>query len=104
MFPASGLNVSTSCAAACVDSVSAITAMAACLAARIKAIPPSGLGRSERRKGDQLHCPYYLATLSHLAFEGARALSVLTKSRNWDTQYMAIAPLLKSGRRTSRMP
>src|SRR5215467_7934689 len=40
---------------------------------------------------------------AHLASEGARALSVLTKSRNWDTQYTAIAPLLKSGRRTSRM-
>ena len=69
--------------------------------------------RYVRSKGDQLHCPYCLATLSfpsttHLASEGRphremRVLSALTKSRNWDTQYTAIAPSLKSGRRTRRM-
>ena len=32
-----------------VDAVSAITAMAACLGARINAIPPFGLGRSEHQ-------------------------------------------------------
>src|SRR5215813_3233184 len=76
---------------------------------RIEQIRAARQARYVRSKGDQLHCPYCLATLSfpaplHLASEGARALSVLTKSRNWDTQYMAIAPLRKSGRRTSRMP
>src|SRR5262249_34498405 len=39
----------TVCAAACVDAVSAITAMAAYIDALIKAIPPFALGRSEHQ-------------------------------------------------------